>query len=662
MGLLTSSLKAGYLATHAVMNDLLFWVNGRDRNVKFNGEGAAVTNMGIRTPATNCAIADGAAGLVTAGNHYVVYTFYNQNDGTESDPSPVSAVLNSAGTVKIDVSSVDVSSDTQTTHRLFYMTEAGGPDSGPFYACFDENYTTGCIADNTSTTGTIDVSDDSLQMELGEYDSDETFMHYSFAVPPSCKFITEHAGRLFLAGDDPMVLGTASVINGNTSVVLTGSDVTDGDIGKFFQVEGDEYLYTITAVTGATLTLHVAYKGTTDTAASYTIVGDQRRLYYSNIEEPEEWPNDSEYGNSFIVTDTPITGIVSFQGNIVVGELGALWIVAGSGRTSWQRRKMEIALGCVSHYTMHEDKGLLYYLSPNRGLCVFNGQSSQTVSGNLQNDSGIFGFDGLNSKYLKYAYGAIFDGKYFLAVPYGDSTENNHLYVYNLNTRNWMPYTDLNIRVLEIGLDADEQYHLFAGDYDGFVYKLWTGTSDKISPAYSGTATGGTVDTLIDLGASFSTLGSGIIGARIEIVAGTGIGQVRYISSNTATMVEVSLDWLVTPDATSVYTIGAIDFYWKSKRDDWGIPIIQKVYSHTQVACAEQGSGTLKFDYFPDYATISEGQTDIDMTSGWRNIVSWQAYSRARAKFMQVMFSNKEIEQPVELLHYVVEADKQDKI
>lgn len=50
--------------------------------------------------------------------------------------------------------------------------------------------------------------------------------------------------------------------------------------------------------------------------------------------------------------------------------------------------------------------------------------------------------------------------------------------------------------------------------------------------------------------------------SQIRITAGTGIGQIRTISSNTATVLTVSSAWAVNPDATSQYSIEGNDDYF----------------------------------------------------------------------------------------------------
>jgi hypothetical protein len=67
---------------------------------------------------------------------------------------------------------------------------------------------------------------------------------------------------------------------------------------------------------------------------------------------------------------------------------------------------------------------------------------------------------------------------------------------------------------------------------------------------YTGTATSGTTNTIVDSGASFpSTLASG----GVRIISGTGAGQARKILSATSTAITTVYRWATVPDNTSVY-------------------------------------------------------------------------------------------------------------
>lgn len=85
------------------------------------------------------------------------------------------------------------------------------------------------------------------------------------------------------------------------------------------------------------------------------------------------------------------------------------------------------------------------------------------------------------------------------------------------------------------------------------------GTDGKLVAPYNfgeiyatGTATSGTGTTLVNSGKTWTT--NQWTNYQVRITAGTGVGQVRVISSNTATALTVPT-WTTNPDATSVYVI-----------------------------------------------------------------------------------------------------------
>jgi hypothetical protein len=85
--------------------------------------------------------------------------------------------------------------------------------------------------------------------------------------------------------------------------------------------------------------------------------------------------------------------------------------------------------------------------------------------------------------------------------------------------------------------------------------KATIGTGEG-NPVASGTATAGGNTTLTDSTKTFTT--NQFANFVVFIVGGTGAGQKRTITSNTATVLTVSTAWTVNPDATSVYSIRPI--------------------------------------------------------------------------------------------------------
>lgn len=76
----------------------------------------------------------------------------------------------------------------------------------------------------------------------------------------------------------------------------------------------------------------------------------------------------------------------------------------------------------------------------------------------------------------------------------------------------------------------------------------------------TGTATAGTSTTLVDTVRDPWEAGEWVNGT-VTITAGLGIGQSRFITANTTTTLTVSLAWVTTPDATSVYSITKPNVY-----------------------------------------------------------------------------------------------------
>lgn len=77
------------------------------------------------------------------------------------------------------------------------------------------------------------------------------------------------------------------------------------------------------------------------------------------------------------------------------------------------------------------------------------------------------------------------------------------------------------------------------------------------TPLATGTATAGGAATLTNSGKSWTV--NQWANMQVRITSGTGAGQFRVINSNTSTVLTVSANWTVTPDATSVYVIEGVD-------------------------------------------------------------------------------------------------------
>ena len=83
--------------------------------------------------------------------------------------------------------------------------------------------------------------------------------------------------------------------------------------------------------------------------------------------------------------------------------------------------------------------------------------------------------------------------------------------------------------------------------------------ADAYNAFATGTATSGGASTLTNSSKAWTV--NQWTNYQIRITAGTGAGQIRAISSNTATVITVGTAWTTQPDATSAYSLEANDDY-----------------------------------------------------------------------------------------------------
>jgi hypothetical protein len=107
-----------------------------------------------------CVAADGAAGNSTVGNHIFKVTYVTAQGETELGTA--SNTLNSAGSKIMTLTGIPTLSGAGSelvTGRNVYMTEAGG---STYYKIDSAAVTTPTIADNTTTTLSVNISDATL--------------------------------------------------------------------------------------------------------------------------------------------------------------------------------------------------------------------------------------------------------------------------------------------------------------------------------------------------------------------------------------------------------------------------------------------------------------------------------------------------------------------
>lgn len=109
-------------------------------------------------------------------------------------------------------------------------------------------------------------------------------------------------------------------------------------------------------------------------------------------------------------------------------------------------------------------------------------------------------------------------------------------------------------RVVDADINVVEWQPFELDQQQYFVTKYTDGTASKVFQVGTrGKATAGAATTLTDTDASFGT-SSEYDNALVKIIRGTGVGQIRNISSHTGTVLTVAT-WDINPDSTSEYII-----------------------------------------------------------------------------------------------------------
>jgi uncharacterized cupin superfamily protein len=133
------------------------------------------------------------------------------------------------------------------------------------------------------------------------------------------------------------------------------------------------------------------------------------------------------------------------------------------------------------------------------------------------------------------------------------------------------------------------------------VYSIWYSFAN--TNLDTGTATAGGATTLTDSAKAWVT--DGFVGRNVRINSGTGIGQTRRITANTATALTVSSAWSVNPDATSVYAILG--------------PKLSISVDNCSTSMPVTGNSTRAFSNLSGQAILDPGSFMVGDNPGYRN-------------------------------------------
>ena len=436
---------------------------------------------------------------------------------------------------------------------------------------------------NGTTTYTDTFDDDTLAAKSGDEVMDiigadgSPIARRQVPPPDHFAYCTMFQDRYFYFGPVKYSRGTVGT-GGSSTATLTGSgtDWPTTMVGRYIEIAGSNKSIEITA-RGSATSLTLAEAVTVTNGTSYVIYPEKstrRQVLFSYQDEPESVPEN----NSFTIQannndDAEIVGAMPYGTNLLILTKRFKYSLS-YGNTPLKDGSLVFLddRGAFNHYCwdVFESIG---YLMDDSGAYSFDGRESRTISAPVQDiwrkdgSAGSIDFSKSDTFFVKTDRAA--ERIYFFVIFTGDtSTYPTRALVYNIRRESW----DMMEYPVEISSgatveDSGEPKTIFSSENETF-YLLDAGNTDIVTSETTGTATAGGSSTLTDSAASWDI--NDFQNASVYITQGTGKGQRRTILSNETTVLNVTPNWTTNPDSTSKYSIGAVEWSWKS--GSFGIP------------------------------------------------------------------------------------------
>lgn len=557
----SSTVPSSYWDAVVDQRGIMYLVNGIDRPVAWNGLDAAVRNWGIDAPTSAPSTTEGAAASnIGAGTYHYTYGYVNKNVSPEvvSNPSP-SASRTTSTAKKILVKFSATVPDSQVTHKRLFRSTNG--QNAVLYKLTDVSATVNSYTDDVADA-TVSAND---------------VMDTDHDVPSAARpFVDFHQGRVHLFGS--RVENTGTIAIAGKTVTGTSTTFRASHAGQTLVTGTTER--TISSFTSST-SIKLTASATVSSGASYAITpGISRNQWsWSKAGEPEYFPTANSTNVYESDGDEP-TGTFVLGGilyatkrshvyamvfandpNPITGDGGIYPALHHRGATN--NRCIVVA-------------GTVAYILDEKGIYAFDGASASEIDTPV-NRLIVPSTEGSTER-VSWPYRELFHGVYdpkrnrvLFFVCIGTDTRPKHAFTYDILRQRWS-LEEYQQAITSSGVmeDADGKMRAWVGDENGFIWALGvSGSVDGSPPEGSstvrGTVTSSTSTTITDSSATFYTTGDSLKGVPLYILGGTGAGQWRIISQNTATQLTVSSAWTTTPDTTSTYLVGAVESILRTK-------------------------------------------------------------------------------------------------
>lgn len=166
------------------------------------------------------------------------------------------------------------------------------------------------------------------------------------------------------------------------------------------------------------------------------------RVYYSDDLDPENW-RTGEHDAGFIELPTwdggVCIGLSTIFDDVVVFKTYNIWKIVGTYPGEYQVLQVFSSTGAIAPKSI-QDAGTVCLFLARDGIYVYDGMQTQLISQPIKNI-----IKNMNLAYANKAVGIFYDNRYILAIPEGDSTENNCIIEYNLDTKSFIVKRGFNV-------------------------------------------------------------------------------------------------------------------------------------------------------------------------------------------------------------------------
>ena len=536
----------------------VYLADGVNIPVRDDGYRATVENAGM--PAvTNGSFAGSSSGSGSINGKYYFGVRYLDDEGI---PGNLSALLSftAASDVTIAYTNVPTSGDTRTAKREIYRSTAGQADVLYLDTSLNNNTTTG-------TTGSATDATLRTRARLPILTPDRKINARRFGRPPSHMGVTiQHGDRSYWSVPITVDAGHAEVTNASATVTLRGPTPTTAWINRQFRANTHRSAYTITNVSGVTLTLVRNWGGSTDLMARYAVQPDKNernKIYPSFRGEPESInPADAVIMESDQTTEEEMTGMLRF---------GSYVFLATAATTYRWVFTTDPTNGPIYP---HLNRGLLnqrchcraddwLYVMDRQGVYRFNGGLEEIDDSIRDYFTTKIVWQGATWFHCA-AYPLEGVVRFFVCLD--GSKYPRHALAFDYRTGGWWEEEYPWMVPSATQAPSPSKRILITGGVRNAVNVLdgaVDGDNEYLTGRYQ--VTTATVLSATVSGADWTD--ASLRGTPIEIVEGRGKKQTRivHIAAKATGKITVDRPWSVKPDSTSVLMIGGIHYRWRSK-------------------------------------------------------------------------------------------------